>query len=223
MKIDNSGQILLEVLIAIAVAGAVAVLGSQLIFISLVGNKIAGNNNVASGLVEGGLEAAKAASTENWQNIYSLTHGTTTKYYLQQSSGKWVITAGTESVPLNNASYGRYFILQNVCRNITTRAITGVSDSGGSTATCNNLTSSAIDPSTQKITFYVAWPNASTISDSDYLTRWRNVICADTNWSGGRNSPTDNVFICSGSVSSYYTDDGTIDTSTVGVIKLKAS
>jgi len=222
MRIDDSGQILLEVLVAIAVAAVVAILGSQLIFVSLTGNKIAGSNNVAAGLVEETIEGVKAVTAENWLNVYSLTHGTTTTYYLQKSSGKWVIAAGTENTPLNYSAYSRYFILQNVCRDITTRVITGISDTGGSTATCNNISGSAIDPSTQKITAYVKWPGASTVSDGGYFTRWRNVICTNTDWVGGKNYPTDNVFTTC-SVNTYYNDDGNIDNSTAGVIKLKAS
>jgi len=223
MKIDNSGQILLEVMIAIAVAAAIAALGSQLVFVSLVGNKISGDNNVASGLVEETLEAAKASAVENWNNIYSLTHGNT-RYYPQKSSGKWILSAGTESIPLNTSVYSRYFTLQNVCRDIIyPHPITGLSDSGGSAVTCNDLSGSRFDPSTQKITAYVAWPAAATSSDAYYLTRWRNQICVNTNWVGGKNYPTDNVFICSGSVNTYYNDDGNIDASTAGAIKLKSS
>jgi type II secretory pathway pseudopilin PulG len=221
MKIDNSGQILLEVLLAIAVAAGVAVLGSQLVVVSLNGNKIAGNNSVASGLAEETIEAAKGAALENWYNFYSLTHGST-QYYPLKSSGKWVMTAGAESVPLNRALYSRYFTIQNVCRNITTRQITGITDSSGSATTCVGLSGSAFDPSTQKVTAFVSWPNAAVISDTDYLTRWRNVICTNTDWVGGKNFPTDNVFTTC-SVNTYYNDDGNIDNSAAGSIKLKSS
>jgi hypothetical protein len=222
MKIDSSGQILLEVLIAIAVAAAIAILGSQLVFVSLAGNKITGDNNVASGLVEETLEAARAAATENWLNIYSLTHGNI-QYYPQKSAGKWILSAGVETIPLNTSVYHRYFTLQNVCRDISSRAITGISDSGGSAVTCNDISGSRIDPSTQKITAYVAWPAAATSSDAYFLTRWRNQICVNTNWAGGKNYPTDNVFVCSGSVNTYYNDDGNIDTGTAGAVKLISS
>jgi hypothetical protein len=222
MKIDNSGQILLEVLIAMAVAAAVAVLGSQLVLISLEGNKIAGDNNIASGLAEETLEGAKATAVENWLNIYLLNHGST-QYYPQKSSGKWVLVAGAENISLNHSMYNRYFILQNVCRDISTHDITGLSDSGGSTVTCAGISGSRIDPSTQKITAYVSWLGAATVSDTEYLTRWRNMVCASTDWTGGKNYPTDNVFTCSGSVNTYYNDDGNIDAGTAGVIKLKSS
>lgn len=221
MKVDNSGQILLEVLVAMAIAAAVAVLGSQLIYISLAGNKIAGDNNVASGLVEETLEAAQAAATGNWLDIYSLSHGST-QYYLQNSGGKWTLSAGAENIPLNHASYSRYFTVQNVCRDISTRAIVGVSDNGGSDLACNNISGSRLDPSTQKITAFVAWPGAATVSDTEYFTRWRNMVCAGTDWSGGKNFPADNVFT-SCSVNTYYNDDGNIDAGTAGAIKLKSS
>jgi type II secretory pathway pseudopilin PulG len=221
MKIDNSGQILVEVLIAIAVAAAVAVLGSQLVFISLVGNKISGDNNVASGLAEETIEGAKAAAAENWLNIYSLTHGNT-QYYSQKSGGKWIVTAGRENIKLNSSVYSRYFVVQNICRDTSSRTITGLSDSNGADLACGSISGSQIDLSTQKITVYVAWPGAATSSDAFYLTRWRNHVCVSTDWSGGKNYPNDNVFT-SCSVNTYYNDDGHIDNSTAGAIKLKSS
>jgi hypothetical protein len=222
MKINNSGQILLEVLIAMSVAAIVVVLGSQLIYVSLLGNKVAEENGVASGLLNETLVAVQAAATENWNNLYSLTHGATA-YYPQKSTGKWALTAGTESVPLNFAAYSRSFTIQNVCRNDTTNAIVGISDSSGSAITCNDISNSRLDPSTQKITVTISWPSAAAQSNSSYLTRWRNKICVNTDWAGGKNFPTDNIFICSGSVNTYYNDDGNVDTTTSGAIKLKSS
>jgi hypothetical protein len=224
MKIDNSGQILLEVMVAMSIAAVVVVLGSQLIYVSLLGNKAAQDNDIASGLLQEVFAAVQASATENWNNVYSLTHGATV-YYPQKSAGKWVLVAGTESVPLNLAAYSRFFTIQNVCRdiNIANKAIVGVSDSSGSAITCNNISNSRLDPSTQKIIVTVSWPGGQTKSESSYLTRWRNKICTNTNWVGGKNYPTDNVFICSGSVNTYYNDDGNVDTSTTGAIKLKSS
>ncbi|MDD4901639.1 MAG: hypothetical protein PHE24_00720 [Patescibacteria group bacterium] len=221
MKLDNSGQILLEVLVAMAIAAVVVVLGSQLIYVSLAGNKISEDIDVAFGLGEETFVAAQAAATENWNNLYSLAHDGT-KYYPQQSAEKWSLALGTENIPLNFAVYSRYFTVQNVCRDIYSRAIVGISDSGGSAVTCDNFPGSRMDPSTQRINVSVNWANAPVVSVSDYLTRWRNKVCASTNWSGGKTAPADNAVLCSDSLNTYYDDDENIDASTLGKIKIKS-
>jgi hypothetical protein len=219
MKINDSGQILLEVLIAMAVAAVVVLLGSQLIYISLVGDKNSEDGDVASGLVYEDFSATAAAATENWSNITSLTAGST-HYYAQQSAGKWLLVAGTETVPLNLVSYSRYFTVQNVCRDMTTRAITGISDSGGSAGTCTGISGSSIDPSTEKINVTVSWAGSRSASGSIYLTRWRNSACPNLNWIGGKTYPTDSLYLCSGATTNYYNDDGNVDVSTANALKL---
>lgn len=204
MKINKSGQILVEVLVAMAIASVVVVLGSQLIFVSLAGNKISGDNNTASGLAEETLEAARAAAAANWLNIYSLNHGSA-QYYPQKIAGAWTLAAGTENVSLNS-QYNRYFTLQNVCRDISSKLIVGVSDNGGADATCNNIPGSRIDPSTQKISVTVTWPGGSSLSESDYLTRWQNKACLQTSWTSVGGS----VYDCPSSF--YGSTDGNIIT-----------
>ncbi|HTW96216.1 MAG TPA: hypothetical protein VMD74_00975 [Candidatus Methylomirabilis sp.] len=180
---ENPGQILLEVLVAMSIAAVVMVLGSQLIYVSLLGNKISLENNVASGLLEETFAAVAASATENWSNVYSLNHGAA-PYSVRASGGKWSIAVGAENLPLNAAVYARSFVVQNVCRNISTRAIAGTSDSGGSATTCENIPGSGFDPSTQKITATVSWAGAASLTGSYYLTRWRNKTCLQSAWSG---------------------------------------
>jgi hypothetical protein len=206
MKINNnSGQILLEVLVAMAIAAAVVVLGSQLVYVSLLGNKNSEDINIAFGLGGETLTAINAVATENWNNIYSLTHGSS-QYYPQKSAGKWALAAGAENISLNLVAYSRFFTVQNVCRNITTRAIAGISDSDGSATTCNDLSGSSLDPSTQKVNIFVTLTGAPVASVSAYLTRWRNKTCLQTSWS----SAGGGVYDCP---SAYYgSTDGNIIT-----------
>ena len=210
MKIDNSGQILVEVLVAMAIAAVVVVLGSQLIFISLAGNKISGDNNTASGLADETMGAVQAAAAENWLNLYSLVHGSA-QYFPQKTAGAWALAGGVEEISLNSM-YNRYFVIQNVCRDISTHSIVGVSDNGGAEITCNNLPGSRIDPSTQKINVFVIIgvpnpiPGSSAASESDYLTRWRNKTCLQTSWSAAGSG----VYDCPASF--YGSTDGNIIT-----------
>lgn len=69
--------------------------------------------------------------------------------------------------------FTRYFYVENVGR-----------DSG------DNITTGAgtDDPSTQKVTVVTAWRRGSatsTVSVSNYLTRWKNAVFRQTDWSGG--------------------------------------
>lgn len=77
--------------------------------------------------------------------------------------------------------YTRSFYVENTCRSTgATGEITGSGDScaGGS----------ANDPSTQKITVSVGWQtgvSSTQLMLNDYLTRWKNAIFEQADWSGG--------------------------------------
>lgn len=190
-RIHEKGQLLLEILIAITIAGVILGLGSQSIVLSLRGNKGANEKNIALGLLEETMEAVRNASGEKWQNLFNLTHGST-QYHPIQSAGKWDISSagatGSESVVLNSITYTRYFNVRHLCRDNSTRNITGVTDTDGSATTCVS-SGGTFDPSTQKVTGNVSWPNASALTAEEYLAgRWRNKACNNTGWATGGNS-----------------------------------
>ena len=189
MSNKESGQLLLEILVAISVLAVIVAAGSQLIYVGMVGNKSASEKNVAQGLSVESIEAVQNAAFEKWQDIYNLTKGST-DYYPQQSNGKWAIAAGSESVVINDIAYTRSFTIQNVCRDNTTRNITDITDSNGSSTTACTLAGGSPDPSTQKINVSISWPDAEPFTHSEYVTRWRNKVCLQTNWGGGAGSGT---------------------------------
>ncbi len=177
----NGGQLLIEMLIVISVAVIIISAAAQLIYVSSRSNKSSGEINVALGLSEETFEAVRGVSTEKWQNIYNRTGAA---YYPRQLSGKWSVATGTEAVAISELAYNRSFAIQNVCRlDDATRAITGITDSDGSTATCVTSGGSH-DPSTQKITVTVSWPEADPIVSAEYITRWRNKVCVQSDWTG---------------------------------------
>lgn len=178
---NQSGQLLLEALVAISAAAIVIVIGAQLVYVSMQSNKVAGERGVAMGLMTEASEAIKASAVEKWQNVFSLTKGSAS-YYPENSSGRWVLTSGAESVIINDITYTRSFTVQNVCRNTATLDITGVADSSGADTTCIT-NGGSYDPSTQKITTTISWPGADALSSSEYITRWMNKVCAQTSWS----------------------------------------
>ncbi len=80
----------------------------------------------------------------------------------------------------NSNIFVRYFYVENICRtNNASSSISGVAPCGSG---------SADDPSTQKVTAVTQWTTgqgAGITTLSDYLTRWKNTIFRQTDWSGG--------------------------------------
>lgn len=166
-KIHSSqrGSLLLELLIAIALLAVILGIGSQAVWVSLQSGKVSGERDVAVGLASEALEATRSVAEEKWQNIYDLTKGS--QYHMVQTNNKWATSTGSEIIALNNASYMRYVIIDNVSRDAGTRMI----DTGTN-----------YDPSTQKVTVTVSWPNADPVVMSEYFLRWKNRACQQTSW-----------------------------------------
>lgn len=206
-KINNqSGSLLLEILVAVAAAAIIVTLVSQSTYVSLYGSRAATEKSVALGLAEEVFEGINAASTEKWQNIYDLTKNSS-QYSVSTSSNKWVIDSGARVVTVDTREYIEYFIVENVCRDNDTRDITGITDTAGTAETC--VDSGGIhDPSTQKITITISWQGSEPLIMSNYITRWKNKACEQTDWSGGKNNSSS---LCP--TSQYTDDDGNVDTS----------
>lgn len=165
--------------------------GGQIVVVSLRGNKIATERNVANGLMQETFEAVHAAATENWINIFDRQKDVpyhpiknTGQLPPTYPSGAWVIShpsnEGSEILSINGVDYTRSFRVQNVCRD-GSGAIVGVTNSNGTGVTCTPP-SNRHDPSTQKISVAVSWPGAAALSASDYVTRWPNRAGVESTW-----------------------------------------
>ncbi len=204
------GSFLLELLIVIALLGVILGVGAQAVFVSLQSGKIAGERDVAIGLASESLEAVRGFTEESWENIYALTKGS--QYQTVKSGNKWATSIASETIALNNVTYTRYFVVENVSRDSTVdRKIEPTYNSAND------------DPSTQKVTVTVSWTGADIITISEYFFRWKNMTCAQTDWAGGATSPTDNTVPAANCTSStvYFTSDNTMATSTAGKLELK--
>lgn len=199
----QKGALLLELLIVISLLAIILSLGANAVFLSIRSNKISGERDIANALASESFEAVHAATQENWQNIYGLTKSTQ-HYQTIPSGGKWVLTAGDEIIVLNNISYTRYVIIDNVSRDATTRDIQ------------TSYSSADDDPSTQKVTVTVSWSGGNPIAVSEYFFRWKNDVCAQTAWTTGGSGDT--VKLCSDA--GYDTKDAAIDVSG-GSLKLQ--
>lgn len=172
---EKKGALLLELLIVISLLAVILSVGTQAVYVSLQSGKISGERDVAVGLASEALEAVRGTAEEKWQNIYDLTKGS--QYHMVQTNNKWATSTGSEVIALNNASYTRYVVIENVSRDASTRMI----DTGTN-----------YDPSTQKVTVTVSWPYADPVIISEYFLRWKNKVCNQTSWSTSGSSGVKN-------------------------------
>jgi len=157
-------------------------------------------------------EALRAVAEENWHTVSNLATGTANRYYPTVSGGKWTVTAGTEGLSLNNATYTRSFYLSDVYRSTST--------SPGQPAGIVSSTDGYWDPSTTKVTSWVTWVdplgNAQSFSQVEYLSRFLNQVYPQTDWSGGSVGEV----VTSDTTSTFATSSGVDTTSTPGSLQL---
>ena len=177
----SKGSLLLELLIVIALLALILSVGAQGVYVSLQSSKVSGERDTGSALATEGLEAVRGVAEEKWQNIFNLTKASQ-HYQIALSGTKWTLATGDETIALNNSTYTRYVIIDNVSRDPTTRLVESVY------STAND------DPGTQKVTVTVTWgtTGAESFSVTDYFFRWKNKVCNQTDWSGGAGSGVKN-------------------------------
>ncbi len=205
----HKAQILVETIIGVGVIGIVLSGIIPLFMIGIKGGSQSWKAETARFLLQETLDSAKALKQENWNNIYGTTKGS--HYHVVNSSDTWQRADGDESLTLDNLTYTRYFVVENVSR-------TGVNGAGELET---SYEPSRDDPSTQKITARVSWEN-SAMEMGDYLGRYQNSLWEQTDWSGGpgfadwQNTPGNRYF----SRTTNFVPAGDIDTSTVGALQL---
>ncbi|MEK7635937.1 MAG: hypothetical protein AAB405_02490 [Patescibacteria group bacterium] len=218
----STGQILTELIIAIAITVILAAIGAQLIGVSLYSAGSSEERQTATRLAEEVFEALRAisqgndASSQGWNRFYlppdgsgneSTSKGIANQYkIIVSASSTWEIANGSSTITLEGKDYNRYFIIENVSR-----------DSSGAIESVYN--SSNDDPHTQKATVYVFSPNGEQFAFSEYFSRYLNESTAQTNWSDG--SGQCGPYGATSSVSGYCSQSN-IDTSGGGNFKLQA-
>lgn len=133
----------------------------------------ASNIQTATWFSTGLLDNVKAWSDGDWHNILSVSTGTSYRYFLKSSSSPYIASSGIESVLISTTTYARYFYVSDVYRDSTGNITT----SGGT-----------YDPSTKQVTVVYGWTGGTTSTVSEYLTRNRQNIYNQTDWTGGASS-----------------------------------
>lgn len=182
-----------ELLIAIAVGVVLAVVGAQLIIVSLTSTKTSKEKSEAIGLAQEGMEATRAiirgndATSQGWNRIYlppdgtgnaSTSKGTNSPWHPEIIGNVWQLVSSTETIVLAGETYTRKIIIENVCRNDTDGTISGISPCTGGNSD---------DPTTQKITVSVSKTDAPDVNLIAYMSRYINESMLQTGWNGGLN------------------------------------
>jgi len=230
---SRSGQSLIELMIAVAVGailiGSAAVVMSAWIRISAQ-NKFL---QAASFLSQDLMDKVAIFAERQWYapsgsyGIYNLNKGSLNHYYLcTDTCSPFEWRTGDEQKNADGVDYTRYFYIENVRRqfcgigNIFTGQLNACQVNykpGDSGATD--------DPSTQKVTVVTSWPSGGNVTLVRYLTRNRNQVIVQTDWSGGftKNDPTPDPVLPATAISNkFYDANSGIDyTGTPGSILLK--
>ena len=181
---NNGGQSLIEVLIAVSIGALIIGSAAGSLIFTVRSNQQNRATDAASPLAQELLDNVRSIAESKWQNIYNLTKTTGVTTYPYSLDDSLVIVAASQQRTVNNIVYTRYFTVENVNRDVC-----GAGTITASVETsCSSLQTGILqDPSTQKITAKVTWPQGATtaeVSVSEYLTRSKNEINQFTDWSG---------------------------------------
>lgn len=178
---NQKGQVLTEVLIAVAIVaivigGTAVTIGSSLI----VGKKVK-QVSTANSLAMETVEAIESIASNSWIKIYcpplgicaSSTKGSGVEFSptFSTSTNTWAIQSRRATTTIDGISYGRYFYIENVDRDNS--GVGAINPDGSS------------DPSTQKISTFIAWGNGNNFEVSEYITRSHSITLTDKNWVSG--------------------------------------
>lgn len=222
------GQSLIEVLIAVAVGGILVGGSAALIAVILQSGTQNKYFQAASLLGQELMDEVATYAEYDWYcancaagnlvGIYNLSRGSGNPYYLTFDSvtdKRFEAMGGADSsvsININSVQYTRYFYVQNVCRG---------NNGVGLIVNCSPATKE--DPSTQKVTVVVSWTdtggNTRNVRLERYLTRSRNLITRQTDWSGGAVDPPE-VVSATADTKKFNTATN-IDNTTPGIIKIQ--
>lgn len=168
-----------EILIAVVMAGIIIGGVTSTIGASLIASKKIKQITTATALAQQDLEAARTIGESNWFNIYCPPSGScpggkgaSVNYRIVLLDGSWQIQSGVATTSIDSIVYTHYFHVENISR-----------DTEGLIIPYDDQNS---DPSAQKITEVISWPNGDTdFIMSEYLMRTTSAYFKDFNWTSG--------------------------------------
>lgn len=219
-KIPNSkkGQSLIEILVGVATL-SIFLVGAILVLVNVLKvSKLNREMQIVQDLTSELLDNVRAIGTADWQNLYALSSkGSTIHYRATTSASGLKIVAGDEMLLIDRVTYTRYFYIENVCRGADGGGIEGAGDVLGvsDTTSCSMGTE---DPSTQKLTVRITWPNSlSGQLLSEFITRFSNIVTEQDSWSGGPAGDS----VASRATTTFTTSSNIDYSSSTGAIQLQ--
>lgn len=173
---NQRGQILAEILIAVVMAGVVIGGVASTIGTSLIASKKSKQVATATALAQQDLEALRTIAESSWLTVYCPPagacpggKGASVNYQVMLSDGSWQIQSGVATTSIDDLVFTHYFYIENVSRDAEGNIIA--------------YTGSNEDPSVQKITAVISWPNGSDdFTMSEYLMRTSSAYFKDYGW-----------------------------------------
>ncbi len=169
MDTTKRGMLLIEILLAISFMAALVAVGTQVSLVSLSSTTASEEKDVAHRLAREMLEGARLASMSDW---YSLAYAdrVVSQYVTITASSSWAITTGNETVTVGSHVYTRSLQIASTSRDFMTRNLEDAYNAAHD------------DPSTLKVTATVSSDRGGSVTLVEYMTRWHNVTCAQTEW-----------------------------------------
>lgn len=214
----REGQSLVEILIAVAVGAIIVATAAAAIVATARSHQINLTTDTASSLAQELMDNIRSYGEANWQDLYAVTSkGNTTQactpycYYLATGGSPFTLTNNSEQITVNSTVFTRYFTIENVNRN---NCGTGDITNSVETACTGQSTDILEDPSTQKITVRVTWPQTGggtgDLKIASYVVHYSNQTNNFSDWSGssGTAGPLTQP-------SSGYSSQSGLDTTTI--------
>jgi type II secretory pathway pseudopilin PulG len=214
IALNNNGQILIEIILAILIGTMIIGAAASLIVANQKSSQASGQRDAAIFLAQEGIESLKSITENNWHSIFlppdgagdkDASKGDGNNYCLKIDgiNNKWILTSNQADCEIN------------VNGTIYTRTINVYNTNREDNNDENIISLGGVDdPSTQKIKVKVSYSAGEDIIIEQYLTRWRNEIFIQSDWSGGFGQDS------FANPTKYYIDDGNINNSG-GTLKLR--
>lgn len=193
---SQSGQTLVEILVAITVAGILIGSAAALITVSLKSNIQNRNVQAATLLSQDLIEKVTVYAESRWVQLSNLPLYPA-QNYLDNQAGSLVLVPNyiTTSLTINNAviPFKQYFIVERVIRYLcgTGKISSSAVETGPDSCDSNNYGSNSNDRqkqdySTLKVTAFTTWNNdIQSVILVKFLTRNRNFVFRQSDWLGG--------------------------------------
>lgn len=215
---NQTGQSLLEILIAITLVAIIAVIVIMFAQTGLRSTKVSGEKARLNEIAQETMELTRSIALQDWSNVCESGYPNCktvagTSYFPTVSGDTWQLATGTEVVTLDETAYTRSVVFEKICRD----------DAGAvATVTTSSCTVGIEDPSSRKVVVTVETSDAGKTTLINFVTRWGaarldltrgNNVFYQTDWVGGATSSQ----IIQGQSAGTTNLGANFETSTVGL------